>query len=221
MKNLECVIFDMDGVIFDTEKYYLNIWVEVFKKRGINLDKNIYISLMGTGRANVMKVYKENYGENLPMEEMYKEKDEMLLNAIREGRVPIKDGAEEILSFLKENNIKTALATSSRRERLNLQISMYDIFKKFDAIVCGEDIVSGKPAPEIFLKAAEKVHVKPENCIVVEDSLAGIKGAYAGKMCPIHVKDLRRADSEILKYAHNNFENLNEIQNYISENYIK
>ncbi len=221
MNKLDGVIFDMDGVIFDTEKYYLKIWTEVFLKRGYKLSPEIYISIMGTGRANVIKTFKENYGDNLPMDEMYKEKDEMLLDAVRNNLVPIKEGAEEILEYLKKNNIKTALATSSRRERLDLQIKMYDIFNNFDAIISGEDIQNGKPAPDIFIKAADKINASYDKCIVIEDSFAGIKGARLAGMHPIHVQDLRKADEEILKYAEKNFLNLNEIKEYISKNYKK
>ncbi len=221
MNGLEAVIFDMDGVIFDTEKYYLNIWTEVFSRRGYKLNPDIYISLMGTGRANVIKVFKESYGQSLPMDEMYKEKDDMLLNAIKNNMVPIKDGAEEILRFLKENNIKTALATSSRRERLRIQMEMHDIFKLFDTVVSGEDVQRGKPYPDIFIKAADKIKAQYKKCIVIEDSLSGIKGAHKAGMYPIHVEDLKKADEEILMYCKKNFRNLKEIQEYIGQTYIK
>lgn len=217
MKNVKAVIFDMDGVIFDTEKAYLDIWTNVFETHGYALDRNIYISLMGTGKENVMKVFKEKYGENLPIIEMYKEKDEKLLDRMKRRLVPIKDGAYELLNYLKENNFKIALATSSRRERLDLQIKMFDIFEMFDAIVCGEDVINGKPNPEIFLKASEKLGVAPKDCIVIEDSLAGIKGAYAGGMIGFHVQDLKIADEDILRYCNKNFMNLKEIKDYISE----
>lgn len=220
MKKIKAVIFDMDGVIFDTERTYLQIWTIIFNKYGYNLDKNIYISLMGTGKDNVMKVFKEIYGKDLPIIKMHKEKDEMLMNTISKGLVPMKEGAMEILIFLKENNFKTALATSARRDRLNIQIKIFDIEKMFDAIVCGDDVIHGKPNPEIFLKAAEKIFVNPEECIVIEDSLAGIKAAYNGKMTGFHVQDLKISDNEIMKYCYKNFNSLNEIKNFIQENII-
>ena len=94
---------------------------------------------------------------------------------------------------------------------------MFDIFEMFDAIVCGEDVINGKPNPEIFLKASEKLGVAPKDCIVIEDSLAGIKGAYAGGMIGFHVQDLKIADEDILRYCNKNFMNLKEIKDYISE----
>lgn len=217
MNKFQAVLFDMDGVIFDTERVYLEHWTEVFQKYGYNMRKEVYISVMGTGRENVMKVFKEIYGQDLPIIEMYKEKDELLLQAVEGGKVPLKSGAKEILNFLRENKIKIALATSAKRDRMIMQLKMADICNKFDELVCGDDITNSKPNPEIFLKAAQKLSVKPENCIVVEDSPAGIRAAYNAGMIGLHVEDLKEADDEILKVCHKNFKNLFEIKQYILE----
>lgn len=85
-------------------------------------------------------------------------------------------------------------------------------------MVYGDDVVKAKPDPEIFLKAAKKLCVNPEDCIVIEDSAAGIEGAYKAKMIGIHVEDLKKADSDILKYCHRSFENLLDIKAYLSKN---
>ena len=215
MKNIEAVIFDMDGVIFDTEKAYLDIWTKVFKKYKYELERDVYISVMGTGRKNVMKVFKDKYGQDLPILDMYKEKDEMLFQVIESGQVPIKEGAMEILKSLKDNNFKIALATSAKKDRLNKQLKIGNLEGIFDTVVCGDDVINGKPNPEIFLKAAENISVNPENCVVIEDSSAGIKAAYSGKMIPIHVEDLKKADEEILNYCYKNFDNLLEIKEYL------
>jgi beta-phosphoglucomutase len=216
MSKIKAVLFDMDGVIFDTERVYLEHWIQVFQKYGYEMKKEVYVSVMGRGRKNVMKLFKEIYGEDLPITEMYKEKDKLLVQAIEEGQVPMKPGAKEILVFLKENNFKIALATSAKADRTKRQLEMGSIQDKFDAIVTGDDIINSKPDPEIFLKAAEKISLKPENCIVVEDSSAGIKAAYNAKITALHVEDLKEADEEILEYCHKNFKNLDEIKEYIS-----
>ena len=148
---------------------------------------------------------------------MYKEKDELLVQAIEEGQVPMKPGAKEILNFLRENNIKIALATSAKRNRMIMQLKMGNIENGFDAIVCGDDITNSKPDPEIFLKAAQKLSVNPENCVVVEDSPSGIKAAYSAEMMGLHVEDLKKADKEILEHCHKSFKNLFEIRDYLIE----
>ncbi|HCW53956.1 MAG TPA: HAD family phosphatase [Clostridium sp.] len=215
MNKIKAVLFDMDGVIFDTEKAYLDTWIKVFNKHGYEMKREIYISVMGTGRKNVKKTFINIFGENLPIEEMYKEKDYLLAKIIDEGKVPVKDGAEEILSYLKENGYKIALATSAKRVRTDKQVNMAKLEKYFDEIVTGDDISNGKPDPEIFLKAANKLGVKPEECIVIEDSPAGIQAAFNGHMYGIHVEDLKEADEIIKKYCYRNYKNLKQIQAYI------
>lgn len=212
---IKAVIFDMDGVIFDTEREYLNEWIMLFNEYGYKMEDNLYIPLMGTGRDNIKKTFKEHFGQDLPIEEMYIKKDKMLIEAVDKNKIALKEGAIELLDFLNSKNIKIALATSAKRERLEKQLKGANIKDKFQAIVSSEDVVSLKPDPEIFLKAAEKIGVNPENCIVIEDSTAGIKAAYNAKMIPIHVEDLKIADSEIKKYCFKYFKNLRDIQEFI------
>ena len=216
MKKIEAVLFDMDGVIFDTESIYLDIWTKVFQSYGYIMTKDVYISVMGRGRKNVIKTFVDLYGEYLPIIQMYKDKDEELMQVIDKGQVPMKVGVKEILTFLKENGYKVALATSAKRERAIKQLKMANIKELFDCIVCGDEVINAKPNPEIFLKAAEELSVKPENCIVIEDSPAGIESAYNANMVGIHVEDLKKADEIILKYCHKSFKNLIDIKEYIS-----
>ena len=215
MNKIKAVLFDMDGVIFDTEREYLKEWNKIFEKYGYEMKKEIYVSVMGRGRKKVKEIFKENFGDDLPIEEMYIEKDKMLKEAIENNEVPLKQGALELLEFLKKNEYKTALATSAKKDRVKSQVTHAKINNLFDAIVCADDIVNSKPDPEIFLKAAEKVNIKPENCVVIEDSEAGIRAAFNAGMIAFHVKDLKEADESIIKYCDKNFENLIEIKKYI------
>lgn len=217
MKKIEAVLFDMDGVIFDTESIYLDIWSKVFRSYGYTMTKDVYISVMGRGRKNVIKTFVDLYGQDLPIIQMYKEKDEKLMQVIDKGQVPMKVGVKEILTFLKGNGYKVALATSAKRERAIKQLKIANIKELFDCIVCGDEIINAKPNPEIFLKAAEELSIKSENCIVIEDSPAGIKSAYNANMIGIHVEDLKKADEEILKYCHKSFKNLLDIKEYINK----
>ena len=212
----KAVIFDMDGVIFDTERVYLEIWQSVFEKYGYKMTKELYVNVMGTGRKNAIKTFLENFGDDLPIEKMYEEKDNQLFYIIENQGIPLKEGVKELFSMLKEKNYKIALATSAKRERVEKQIKDKWLKESFDAIVCGDDVEKGKPSPDIFLKAAKKIDVEPENCFVVEDSPAGIKAAFSGGMKGIHVEDLKAADEDILKYCEKNFKNLQEIKEYLS-----
>ena len=212
----KAVIFDMDGVIFDTEKVYLDIWIEVFEKYGYKMTKELYITVMGTGRKNVIKTFLENFGDDLPIEKMYEEKDNQLFYIIENQGIPLKKGVKELFSMLKEKNYKIALATSAKRDRVEKQIKDKWLKESFDAIVCGDDVEKGKPSPDIFLKAAKEIDVEAKDCFVVEDSPAGIKAAFSGGMKGIHVEDLKVADEDILKYCQKSFKDLQEVKKYLS-----
>ncbi len=215
IENIEAVIFDMDGVIYDTEAFYLKHWIQVFNQYGYDMTKDIYVKAMGRGRKKVKEYFKSIYGEDLPIDEMYIKKDKLLFDSIKSNEVPLKLGALDLLKYLKSKNIKTALATSAKRERLNVQLKESPIVQYFDTIVCGDDVVNSKPNPEIFLKAAGIIKVVPEKCIVIEDSEAGIKAAYDGKMIGFHVEDLKEADDNIKENAFMLFKNLVEVKKYI------
>lgn len=215
IENIEAVIFDMDGVIYDTEAFYLKHWIQVFNQYGYDMTKDIYVKAMGRGRKKVKEYFKSIYGEDLPIDEMYIKKDKLLFDSIKSNEVPLKLGALDLLKYLKSKNIKTALATSAKRERLNVQLKESPIVQYFDTIVCGDDVVNSKPNPEIFLKAAGIIKVVPEKCIVIEDSEAGIKAAYDGNMIGFHVEDLKEADDNIKENAFMLFKNLVEVKKYI------
>lgn len=221
MTKIKGVLFDMDGVIFDTEKAYLETWTKVFKSYGYDLKRETYISIMGTGRDNAVRTFKEALGNDIPMEDMYKDKDRILKEIIESGSVPLKPGAVEILTYLRENNIKTALATSARMWRAETQLKMSGIKDMFDKITCGDEIKNLKPDPDIFLKSAQKLALNPDECIVIEDSPAGIQAAFNAGMYGIHVEDLKEADATIKKYCQANFKNLMEIKEYLADKFLK
>ncbi|MGG7143112.1 HAD family hydrolase [Clostridium nigeriense] len=214
LENIRTVIFDMDGVLFDTEKVYLDVWTSICEKYGYKMTKEIYCKVIATGRENVKRVFKKEFGNNIPIEEMYKEKDINLAIELEKG-VPVKDGAYELLKYLKNRKYNLALATSASKERMDKQLEDAGFRCIFDEVVCRDEVMETKPNPEIFLKAADKLGVDPKECIVIEDSLAGVRAAYRGNMIPIHVVDLKTADDEINKYCYRSFNNLIEIKEEI------
>lgn len=211
LDKIRTVIFDMDGVLFDTEKVYLDVWTRVCEKYGYKMTKEIYCKVIATGRENVKRVFREEFGDNIPIEEMYKEKDTNLAIEL-EKCIPVKDGAYELLTYLKKKNYNLALATSASKERMEKQLNHAGFRGVFDETVSRDEVRETKPNPEIFLKAAKKLGVNPKDCIVIEDSLAGVKAAYRGNMTPIHVVDLKEADKEVKKYCYKSFSSLIEIK---------
>ena len=211
------VIFDMDGVIFDTERVYMNIWIKVYKEHGFEMTPEIYKTLIGRDKPSLIKMMKERYGHRYDGQEIFKECEAYLKKAIDAGQVPVKEGALEIFKYLKKNNFKMAIATSSPRNKLDMQLKIHDLEKVFDAIICADDVTESKPNPEIFLVSAKKLNANIDECIVIEDSPAGIKAAYNAGITAIHVEDLVKADDDIKKYSDKQFKNLMEVQEYISK----
>lgn len=211
------VIFDMDGVIFDTERVYMNIWLEVYTKHNYKMTRDIYKTFIGRDRKSISEVLRGLYGQDFPVKKIFEECDLLLKAAIDNGQVPVKPGALEILDYLRGHNYKLALATSSPKAKLNMQLKIHNLETIFDDIVCADDVTKSKPDPEIFLVAARKLCASPEECIVIEDSPAGIEAAYNAGITAFHVEDLVAANEKIIKYSYKQFKNLFEVKNYIIE----
>lgn len=211
------IIFDMDGIIFDTERVYMQIFMDVYEKLGYKMTKDIYVTLIGRDRKSIINSLYEIYGEDFPMDEAFKQCDLELKKAIDSGKVPVKEGALEIFDYLKSNNYKMALATSSHKSKLEMQLKIHNLEEVFDDIVCADDVIRSKPDPSIFLAAARKLDVKPEECIVIEDSPAGIEAAYNAGMMSLHVEDLVKPNEKIKEYSHKQFKSLNEAREFIRD----
>ena len=188
--DIKAIIFDLDGVIFDTERLYLEVWKEIFFKYGYKLEDEVYFSVMGKGRKRVKEIYIEKFGRVLKIDEMYIKKDERLNDRIYSDKNLLKQGVVEILILLKANNYKIGLATSAKRDRVERMLNDYNIYQFFDVIVTGEEIENSKPSPEIYLKVMDKLTVKANNCLVIEDSLAGVEAGLKSGSQVIHIKDL-------------------------------
>lgn len=209
------VIFDMDGVIFDTERVYMNIWMKVYKEHDFEMTPEIYKTLIGRDKPSLIKMLGERYGSSYDGKEIFKECEAHLKEAIDAGEVPVKEGALEIFKYLKDNNYKMAIATSSPKTKLDMQLKIHDLGKVFDAIICADDVEKSKPDPEIFLVAAKKLNADIDECIVIEDSPAGIEAAHNAGMTAIHVEDLVKADDKIKSYSEKQFSNLMDVKEYI------
>lgn len=210
MKEIKLVIFDMDGLIFDTEKLSYKSWIEAAKKLKVPFTDNIFYKLLGTNLASITKTLKNEFEENINIEEYINEKRSLYREMIKEG-VEKKEGVDDLLEYLKDNNIKRAVATSSKREVALQLLSKAEIVDKFDYILCGDEVEKSKPDPEVFLKVASKIGINSEYCMVLEDSEAGTIAASRAKMTPIIIPDLKEPSKEIENLAYKKLKNLKEV----------
>lgn len=213
--NYEAVVFDMDGVIFDSERAVMNCWLELAQKYDIKDIEKPYFACVGTTMTRTREIMLETYGEDFPYDEYARESSLMYHEKYDGGKLPMKPGVMELLSYLKGKSKKIALASSTRRETVTNQLRWAGIIDYFDVIICGDMVAKSKPAPDIFLKACQELGVSPENTYAIEDSYNGIRAAHAGQLCPIMVPDLLEADDEMRGMAECVCDNLNEVIDYL------
>lgn len=195
------VIFDMDGVIFDSEKLVVECWKEIADIHGIVGVEEVCRECFGTNREVSRQKFKAHYGQDFPYDDYKKEMSDLFFSRSSGGRLPMKPGVVELLTALRKNGIMTAIASSTRRTVVYAEIGDAGLLDFFDRIICGDMVERSKPDPEIFLKACELLEVKPEEAYVIEDSYNGIRAAYAGGMHPIMVPDQMEPNEEMVEKA--------------------
>lgn len=202
----------MDGVILDTENLSLIFWEKIFKKHNIKMKRESQILLMGKGKEDTIKGLKEIYGKELPMEEYYQEKGQAVIDYLEENKPDVKKGFESLLDYLIENKYKTAIATSTVRWKMKNRMKFLHFDDIVDSVVCGDEVKNTKPNPEIFLKAAESLGLAPEECIVIEDSKAGVEAAYNGGFKCIMVPDFKQPDEELKRKTFKIMDSLEDVE---------
>lgn len=200
------VIFDMDGTLLDTQRICIPAWEYAGRCQGYTgAGEHIprVCGMNGQGSSQYIK-------NNFPGVDPDKFKADARDYIDRNGEVKYKEGAEELIKFLVEKGVKIALATGTSRPSVMHHLTAVDAEKYFDAIVCGGDVDNGKPAPDIFLLAAEKLGAAPKDCIVLEDSANGVKAAAAAGMRCIGIPDVVQLPDEVKKLTFANFTSLTE-----------
>lgn len=217
MKDFDAVIFDMDGVIFDSERATLLCWLELSKEKNFENIYEVFLKCTGTTMEKTKSIVLEAYGEDFPYDEYASLASKMYHARYDGGKLPVKKGVKDILEYLKENNKKIALASSSRKETVEKELRDAGIYSFFDEIVTGDMVNRSKPEPDIFLKACEAVGVKPDRAYAIEDSYNGIRAAFRGGLKPIMVPDLLEADDEMKKISDKVLNDLNAVIGYLNE----
>jgi HAD superfamily hydrolase (TIGR01509 family) len=213
-KKIELVIFDMDGVMFDTERLTIKAWKEALIKSGYKVDENALERIIGSNLKLTGKIMSDHYGSDFRLDDIIRESEIIIKDFIDKNGVPLKEGLFELLDFLKNQKVKIALATSTARKKAENNLTLAGVIKYFNVITCGDEVKESKPEPEIFLKSAEKSGVPPEKCVVLEDSRNGIIAAFKAGMFPVMIPDLIKPDKEIEKMLHKKFDSLFDVKKY-------
>ena len=211
-------IFDMDGLLFDSEKIYQNSWIDTAKYFGKDNGEELTKMVSGSSEANCRKIIKEFYPE-VDVDKFF---NRVVDNAVKvfENGVDMMPGVVEILTYLKENGVKIAVASSSSREVIIKNIEHANIKKYFDVFISGDEVEHGKPDPDIFIAAAEKINLSASDCYVFEDSYNGLRGAYKAGCTPIMIPDTMQPNDEMKKICAGIYPSLIDAMNAIKNSLI-
>jgi len=205
------VLFDMDGVVLDTEKLYARFWAEAARALGYPMTYEQALGMRSLNNEAGQAKLESYFGPGVSRKVMRDKRVELMDAYVAEFGVEAKPGISELLDALKEKGIRAAIATSSPLERARKYLDGLGLTEKFDCICSGHDVAHGKPEPDIYLHAAACLGLKPENCLAVEDSPAGIESAYRAGCMPVLVPDLDGSDEEMRKMLFAEADSLLEI----------
>lgn len=195
-RRIEAVLFDMDGLMLDTEVLAREAWYEAMRAWGYELSDDIYLKVLGTTAERTRQIFREAYGDDIPINEMYARKQASVDRAIEAGRVTVKPGLLPLLDRLEAWRLPRAVASSTLRKLVLRKLGAVGLVERFDAIVGGDEVAHGKPAPDTFIEAARRLGVVTQRCVVLEDSDNGIRAAHAAGAVPIMVPDLKPPDPD-------------------------
>lgn len=211
----KAVIFDMDGVIFNTEQVYLDSCVQAAKDLGKDNIREAFIGCIGVSEPRTREILSDACGSGFDFEGFWKNARAIADEKLRDG-YPLKSGAAELLRWLNDNNVPVALASSTATRSVVKALMKAGIIHYFSNIVGGDMVKKGKPDPEIYLTAAALLKTEPENCLVLEDSPAGIRAAHDAGMKVIMIPDLIEPDESIKAMTKAVLPSLDSVRSYLS-----
>lgn len=217
---IKAVIFDMDGVIFDTEKLLLKCWKQASKVYNIDLKDEQIAKFRGTTAKMGKEIFEKMYPE-IDFFQIRNEREKLKNQYIAENGMPIKDGIEDFLKLIKEKELKIALATSTKQEITMRYLIEANLAKYFDFIICGDMVKNGKPEPDIYIEVCESLKMKPEETIVFEDSKNGILSASKAGCNVVMVIDIDEFYEETENLLIGKVKNYTEAENFLNIERLK
>lgn len=215
--KIKAVIFDMDGIILDTETLLSKYWRQAAKEFGFRMTYEQSLELRSLAGEYASPLLKKYFGEGFDYATVRERRKKLMEKDIAENGLKKKKGIDEALDRIEKLGLQKALATATDIERATRYLNKTGLYDKFDAICCGPMAKHGKPAPDIYLLAAEKLGLTPQECAAVEDSPNGITSAYRAGMFPIMIPDLSQPDSELKKLLYKKCDSLKELPDVLEE----
>lgn len=212
---IKAVIFDMDGLMINSERVTFEGYVKVMAEKGYTITEEFYKKLLGKTLKTAYELFFQVYGNEFPMDEVLEQVHKYVADVFENDGVPLKKGLLELLQYLKSNNYLTIVATSSTRVRVDHILELANITQYFNDSICGDEVTHGKPNPEVFLRACQKLGVEPSEAIVLEDSEAGIQAASSANIPVICIPDMKYPEPEYEKMTTQILNSLDQIIDYL------
>ncbi len=216
--GFQAVVFDMDGVIFDSEAKVIECWQVVAEKYGIPDIEDACRHCLGLNRDATRDYMLGRYGQDFPYDEYKTEMSDLFHERYGDGKLPVKSGVRELLPWLKEHGIKIALASSTRRAIVEAELKAAGLYDYFDKVIGGDMVEKSKPAPDIFLKACNELCVEPCDAYAIEDSHNGVRSAQSAGLKCIMVPDLAPATDEMSELAEMVLPDLSAVMEHFAKN---
>ena len=214
---MKLAIFDMDGLLFDTERLTEKIMTDVLAKYNYTITHEQYIKCTGLTKKAYKAAMLEFYGSDYPYDTISKTVRKKIDETLRNEGCPIKDGIPELLEFLNKNNVLCVIASSTYTNYVKEYIELSGLSKYFTHIIGGDTVNKGKPEPDIFLKACDLAKVNPKDAIVFEDSENGIKASVNANIPVICIFDMKRHDKNIQNMCLTCVNNAFEAKKFLEE----
>jgi HAD superfamily hydrolase (TIGR01509 family) len=201
MTRIAAVILDMDGLMLDTESIYKRAWQSAAAECGYDLDDDYYLTLLGQPNPACEAALLRRFGKEFPIDDFRVRWSRLWQAHVETAGIPMKPGLTELLSFLQERQLPVAVATSSDQDYASLSLRAAQLGAWFNNVITGDQVVNGKPAPDIYIEAARRLGVAAASCVAIEDSDAGVLAASAAGMITVMVPDLKAPSPQARKAA--------------------
>ncbi len=212
---IRAVAFDMDGLMFDSERVAIELWRSAGRAEGWDIPDHLLLGLVGHSSAEGRRLLVGSLGSSFPYDEVRARRLSLEAEYYLENPVPLKPGLIELLDGLARAAVPLAVATSTTRPRVLPLMKKAGILERFDFLICGDEVEKPKPDPEIYLKAITRLGVEPAACLVLEDSLAGVAAAHAAGAPILMVPDVIEPDRKARAMATKIFASLTEVRKYL------
>ncbi len=209
------IIFDMDGLMLDTEKLLMRFWIESANSFGFDMKKEHVLSIRSLAGKYASPKLQKIFGKEFDYFAVRQKRIELMNSFIEKNGIEKKSGLDELLKYLKADGYKIAVATATDKDRAYKYLTNVNVWHYFDKFVCNAMVENGKPEPDIYLKACEELELNSNECIALEDSPNGIMSAYRAGCKPVMVPDLSQPDEETKKLLFKKLDRLDMLINVL------